>query len=162
MDQISYSTEVTLFFFLFLKSLWKEHKTGVSSIVVLSPLSRPGQGSCPSESWFQYLFNVGGGVGTCVQCQEGKQYICRSIPSSSTKFWRICGNTGVNVYIEVTYFQQWPLYAHKMNDCFKPFALIWPFLRPTRYSDSYEVYSLMADTEPSLYWFLDAEKDTRY
>lgn len=52
------------------------------------------------------------------------------------------------MYIEVTYFQQWPLYAHKTNDCFKPFALIWPFLRPTRYSDSYEVYSLMADTEP--------------
>lgn len=85
-----------------LKSLWKENKTGVSSIVMLLPLSKLGQGSCLSESWFHYLFDVGGGVGTCVQCQEGKQYICRSILSTSTKFWSsqlICGNTGVNVYI---------------------------------------------------------------
>ena len=102
---------------------------------MLLPLSKLGQGSCLSESWFHYLSDVGGGVGTCVQCQEGKQYICRSILSTSTKFWSsqlICGNTGVNVYIQVTYFQQWPLYGHKMNDCFKPFALVWPFLRPTR------------------------------
>lgn len=43
--------------------------------------------------------------------------------------------------------------AKKMNYSFKPLGLVWPLLRPTRYSDSDEIYSLVEDTEQA---FIDS------